>query len=214
MRGHYLSVGALFDIDAALKHVFALGPTFVMERLSGGVAVREYLNLELPAVLKRRVDMLARLVDDSVLHVEFQCRNDPRMGKRMAVYHALLAERYDEVRSVVIYFGRGAMRMPRGMSTGQMQFGFPLIDIREFDVEELLGTGRAADCELAWLAAKAALEFERIVQRVAGLPDRKRAQVLDLLLVLSDLRKLPRSVKLELKSMDTRIKLREDGLPM
>lgn len=78
-------MGALFDIDAALKHLFALGPTFVMERMSGGVAVREYLNLELPAVLKRRVDMLARLVDESILHVEFQCRNDTRMGKRMAV---------------------------------------------------------------------------------------------------------------------------------
>lgn len=100
------------------------------------------------------------------------------------------------------------------MSTGQMRFDFALLDIREFDVDELLGTGRAADCVLAWLAAEAATEFERIVQRVAGLPDRKRAQALDLLLVLSDLRKLPRYVKLELKRMDTRIKLREDGLLM
>lgn len=207
-------MGALFDIDAALKHLFALGPTFVMDRMAGGVAVREYLNLELPAVLKRRVDMLAKLVDESVLHVEFQCRNDPCMGKRMAVYHALLAERYDEVRSVVIYFGRGPMRMPRGMSTGQMRFGFKLIDIREFDVEDLLGTGRAADCVLAWMAARRGAEFKYILEKTAKLPVGERWETWALMVVLSDLRTLPRYARMELQRMDTQIRMRDDGLLM
>jgi len=207
-------VGALFDIDAALKHLFSLGPTFVMDRMSGGVAVREYLNLELPAVLKRRVDMLSRLVDESVLHVEFQCRNDPRMGKRMAVYHALLAERYDEVRSIVLYFGRAPLRMARGMSTRQMKFDYELIDIREFDPMELLKTGRDTDCVLAFLAARSDAEFKSVLSHAARLPADIRWRALALLVVLSELRPLPRYVKLELNRMDTRIRLRDDGLLM
>ncbi|MBM3764187.1 MAG: hypothetical protein FJW32_02240 [Acidobacteria bacterium] len=207
-------MGALFDIDAALKHLFSLGPSSVMDRAANGVAVRELLNVELAAVLKRRVDLLARLYEESVLHVEFQCRNDARMGKRMGVYHAVLAERYGEVRSVVLYFGRGPMRMPRGMATRQMTFDYELIDIREFDSEELLKTGRDTDCVLAFLAARSDAEFKKVLSHAAKLPADLRWRAWALLVVLSELRPLPRYVKLELNRMDTRIRLRDDGLLM
>lgn len=185
-----------------------------MDRASDGLAVREFLNVEMAAVLKRRVDLLARLADESVLHLEFQCRNDSRMGKRMAVYHAVLAERYGEVRSVVLYFGRGPMTMPRGMATRQMAFDYDLIDIREFDPAELLKTGRDTDCVLAFLAARSDADFRNVLSHAAKLPADLRWRAWALLVVLSELRPLPRYVKLELNRMDTRIRLRDDGLLM
>jgi predicted transposase YdaD len=207
-------VGALFDVDAALKHVFMLGPSFVMERATNGRAVREYLNVELASLLKRRVDVLARLEDDTVLHVEFQCRNDSRMGKRMAVYHAVLAERYGEVRSVVLYFGQPRLNMPRQMTTRQMAFAYELIDIRDFEAAEMLETGRDTDCVLALLAARRDSEFQRVLAHVEQLPEALRWRAWALLIVLSDLRELPRYVRLELERMDTRIRMRDDGLLM
>ena len=41
-----------------------------------------------------RVDFLARLEDESVLHIEFQSFNDPNMPFRMLRYYLAILERY------------------------------------------------------------------------------------------------------------------------
>jgi hypothetical protein len=141
------------DSDGLLKDILQNDQTIVTGRLTRAVEVAEYLNVELPAVQQRRVDLAMLLVDGSILHVEFQSRNDRRMPRRMAMYHLLLDERFQRpLRRVVLYVGRARMRMQRTLDTGRLQFGYETVDIRSFEVDEFLATGAPADCALAILA--------------------------------------------------------------
>ena len=69
--------------DGPLKDILQRDPTILIGRLTGGREVVEFLNVELPAMQQRRVDLAMLLADGSILHVEFQSRNDPRMARRM-----------------------------------------------------------------------------------------------------------------------------------
>jgi fido (protein-threonine AMPylation protein) len=158
------------------------------------------------------VDLLARLEDESLQHLEIQGRNDRRMARRMVVYHALLAERYgDEFRSAVLYFGEAPMRMPTVLKTRQLGFWYDCVDIRSFDVEELLESGRAGDCVLAFLAGN---KYRRVLKRVREFAAPERERAMALLAVLSNLRTLPRSVRLEVEKMGQLYDVRKNTLLM
>ncbi|MDX1980192.1 MAG: hypothetical protein SFV51_07985 [Bryobacteraceae bacterium] len=65
-----------FDFDGAIKDLFQWDLPSLMSSLAGGVAVRAFLNVELPKVQQRRVDLAVLLADDTILHIEFHGRND------------------------------------------------------------------------------------------------------------------------------------------
>lgn len=69
-----------FDFDGALKELLQKQPSVFLDKLTGGVAVQEFLNVELPRVQQRKVDLLLRLVDGTLLHIESQTRNHRDMA--------------------------------------------------------------------------------------------------------------------------------------
>src|SRR6266496_6630517 len=102
----------------------------VLERLTRGIPIREFLNVELPRLQTLKVDLAIALEDDSILHIEFQSRNDRRMAYRMGNYHFLLAETYErELRQVVLYVGQDRMQMPSRHDNGGMHYEYDLLDI-------------------------------------------------------------------------------------
>ena len=108
--------------DGPLKDILQRDPTILIGRLTGGREVVEFLNVELPAIQQRSVDLAMLLADGSILHVEFQSRNDARMARRMAMYHLLLSERFERpLRQVVLYVGAARMCMPRELNSGVMR---------------------------------------------------------------------------------------------
>jgi hypothetical protein len=48
----------------------------LLRHLTGRIAIEQFLNVELPKVQERRVDLVARLKDGSIFHLEFQASND------------------------------------------------------------------------------------------------------------------------------------------
>ena len=69
------------DQDVSLKLLFRHSRGRVAKRLFGSRVV-EWLNVEQPKVNNLRVDMLARMDDGTLRHVEFASKNDPDMGFR------------------------------------------------------------------------------------------------------------------------------------
>ena len=51
--------------------------------LTGGVRVVEFLNVELPSVQARRLDLVLLLANGPLLHIELQSSNDRDMRLRM-----------------------------------------------------------------------------------------------------------------------------------
>jgi hypothetical protein len=132
-------VGQRFQFDGALKQFFERQqPSLVMD-LTGGVAVKQSLNVELPRVQERKVDLVLLLTDESLLHIEFQGTNSKDMALRISEYYLLLLSRYQRpIRQVVLYVGRPRMRMSSVLDHGPLRFSYSLRDIREWPARKLL----------------------------------------------------------------------------
>lgn len=171
----------------------------------------EFLNVELPRVRERRLDLLALLVDDSLLHVEFQSTNRGDMPFRMAEYYLLLARKFRRpVRQVALYVGARPMRMKSGFTHGRMTFDYALHDIREWNASQLLASGSAADHVLSVLCAKP--DVRQVLRKLATLRAADREAAIGSLLALAGLRGFETIVKQELKKMPIVIDWKKNSL--
>jgi hypothetical protein len=194
--------GGLIRYDAVLKDLFQQDHPALLEQLTGGVAVRESLNVEFAAVVERRADLLFRLADDSLFHLDFQSENDRDMPYREGIYGLMAAQKYRrKIRQVVLYTGPARMRMPVWLDLGEIKVAYSLVDIRAFDAEALLKSGRPGDFALAMLSRGGVDKVREILERAARLRGPQREKVLGQLVALSGLRRLGGTVTIELKSM-------------
>ena len=190
------------NYDLVVKDLFQRDHPSLLDRLTGGVAVREVLNVELARVEKRMADLVFLLADGTILHLEFQSANDRDMAYRMGIYCLLLGQKYRRrVRQVVLYLGHPKMRMASHVDLGENIFSYKLIDIRELDARQLIASGRPGDLALAMLAGGGTERVLEIAKRAFGLEGAERQRVLYQLVQLSGLRRLTGSLTMELKTM-------------
>ncbi len=209
-------VSERFHTDGLLKDMFQHDRPTLLKRLAGGLAVREYLNVEFPKLIERRLDLVLLLADGSILHIEVQGANDRDMPYREGVYCFLLGQKYRrrKIRQVVLYVGRPKMNMPAGVDLGDTAGAYSLIDMREFDVDALLASPRPADYALAILARNGEARVAEIVRRIVRLKGPVRERALAQLLVLSGLRGLPRRVQWEIERMSVVLDIRKNPVLM
>src|SRR5215831_15063467 len=156
----------VLDFDAALKLLFQEDRPTILRRLSRGVAIREFLNLELPAVRQRRVDVVCALADGSLLHIEFQSTRDPDMAYRMLEYYVLLRRKYRRpLRQVVLFVGSFRLSMSTGLEEENLRFRYEVLDIREIRVQELLNSDNHGNWALAVLAGDGKERWREILRR-------------------------------------------------
>ena len=70
--------------DTTLKTLFQAPPPQLLQLLVGGQA-HTMLTVEYPTVQMRRPDLVVRLTDGRLYHLELQSANDPAMPWRMLV---------------------------------------------------------------------------------------------------------------------------------
>ena len=80
--------------DLVVKDLFQRDHPSLLDQLTGGVPVREILNVELARVEERRADLVLSLADRTILLIEFQSGNDQDMPYRMGIYCLLLGQKY------------------------------------------------------------------------------------------------------------------------
>jgi hypothetical protein len=189
--------------DSVIKDLFQRDPgSMLLHLLTGGVPVRQILNVELTRVLERRADAVFLLDDESVFHLEFQTRNDKEMPYREGIYCLLLGKTYRRpIRQTVIYLGEAKMRMQNKLNLGRTKVAYTLIDIRDIDATTLISSGRPADLALAMLARGGPEQLPEILKRTAALEDGERDKVIAELAQLSGLRRLQGTLIMELDRM-------------
>lgn len=191
-----------FAYDRVLRDLFQMDNPSLLEQLTGGLHVREFLNVQFPKTLEQRADLVALLEDDSIFHFEIQGQNDMEIEYRQGFYCLMISQQYRRPLSqVILYVGQEKLRMKSELHVAKMDFKFTLIDIREFDAAMLLRSGSAGDLALAMLAKGGTEQLADIAQKAAGLSGQARARVLTQLVMLSGLRKLSEKVKMELENM-------------
>ncbi len=201
-----------FRYDAVVKDLFQQDRPSLLDELAGGVAVKEFLNLELTSVEERVADLLVLLADDTILHIDFQSSNDPDMAYREGLYAVMAGWKFrsKRIRQVVVYMGRAKMRMPDRLDLGCLQAAFRLMDIRELDSEKLLESGRPGDFALAMLAGGGMAKLRKIVAQANRLPAPKRQRALTQLAMLSGLRGASERLTMEFKNMGISVEIDEN----
>ena len=192
------------NYDLVVKELFERDHPSLLDELAGGVAVRQILNSEFAVALARRADLVFLLEDESILHLEFQSRNDKDMPYRAGIYCLLLAQKYRRrVRQAVIYLGQPKMKMDNFLDLGQTKVAYSLIDIRELDARALMASGNPGDLALATLASGGPEQVVEIWKRAARLKGNERQRAFFRIGLLSGLRRLDERLIMELKDMGT-----------
>ena len=180
------------------------GPPQQLLRLLAGGQAREMLTVEYPTVRMRRPDLVVRLTDDRLYHLELQSDNDTEMPWRMLEYYGLLYRQYRQPPvQHVLYVGKVPMTLGTRIEHATLSFQYAAIDIRTLDRQPLLRSAVLEDNLLALLCRGGATRtaIRRILTRIATLSGAARTDALAALLILAGLRSVQPLVREEVHQM-------------
>lgn len=189
--------------DTTLKTLFQAPPQQLLHLLVGGEA-REMLTVEYPSVRMRRPDLVVRLTDGRVYHLELQSDNDAAMPWRMLEYYGLLYQRYGrQPLQHVLYVGEPPMTLVAQIAHTALSFRYEAIDVRTLDGQPLLRSPVLEDNILALLCRGGATRatVQHILARIATLSGVARTEALTIVLILAGLRHLQPLVREETQQM-------------
>lgn len=197
------SANELPGYDRVLKDMFLHDRPWLLGKITGGSRILEFLNVELPRTIERRADLVLRLSGRRIHHLELQSTNFAELPYRQGAGGFLLVRRFrgHRIGQTVLYVGEAKMRMPSSLHVGAVGVRYRLIDIREYDAREMMGTGRPVDLVLATLAGEGIRNLRHILERICTLPDEQRRRALAQAAILSGLRRAGNHFKMELNDM-------------
>jgi predicted transposase YdaD len=198
--------------DLTLKALFHGLPVRLLEILTGGRA-EEVLNVEFPSVRKRQPDLVLRLDDGRVYHLELQSTGDPAMPWRMLEYYGLIRQRYQApVLQQVLYVGQGPSTLADGLALDQLSFRYQVVDIRDIDCRSLLASPSLEDNLLALLCRlhDEGEAVRAVLGKIAALDQNQRRDALERLQILCGLRPLQAAIESEVKRMPITLNLRDN----
>ena len=193
------------QFDTTLKELFLATPRSLVEQLTG-CAIEAWLMNEQPSVKIRRIDLVARLTDGRILHVELQEDDDPNMPWRMLEYYAPLRLTYErEPWQIVLYVGAGRPKRMIHIREKRLRFSYDVIDIRQLNAEPLLESDQLSDNLLAILCNVKDVRAvsRRILQKLRALPMKQAKDAAFKLTILSKLRRAEKIVLKEVNAMFT-----------
>ncbi len=176
--------------DIALKDIFEEIP-HRLSKILAPAPIKELLPTNFPST-ELRVDFLARLEDESILHIEFQSFNDPNMPFRMLRYYLAILERYPNspIKQLLVYVGNRKLRMKSRLRLRNLSFSYEMIDIRQIDCKVLLESPDPMDRLLACLCKveDEAYLIEKLIKTMESMNEEERKDYLLKALTLTELR--------------------------
>ncbi len=193
----------MHEYDAALKLLLQSPGDSVLRQMTG-IRVQRWLSPEIPQVQTSRVDLLGASANGSLIHVELQSTNHPKMALRMAEYALQIYRQLGKFpKQIVLYAGKAPMRMQASWREEEFTYSYTLIDMRTLDGEILLSSAAIEDNLLAILTRlrdqKAAIR--QILKRIATLQAAERKLAFAQFLIISGLRRLAPAIKEEAQNM-------------
>ena len=177
--------------DNLLKTIFFDAMPALL-RLLECAPVVEYLTVEFPRKHKMVADMVARLADGRILHLEFQVENDPEMHWRCYHYFGAISQRWPkaDVVQVVIYLGRGPLTMQPRIRKRTCKYDYSILNMQDVPARVFLNSPRSAERALAVVSksARPRETIRRILASWKSLPENELRENVDRLRTLSQLR--------------------------
>jgi len=179
-----------FVYDRTLRELFQNAPKALIKLLVNK-EIKEVLETSFPKVEERRVDLLTRLKDNTLFHLEIQSINDTLMPKRMLKYASLIYENYDEFpQQMVLYVGNRDIKIKSKIKKKNLRYNYEVKDIREFDCSKLIESDDITDNIMAILCNIKDIDklFAKLQEKLLNLESKKREDYLRKLFYLLRLR--------------------------
>ncbi len=199
--------------DTTLQTLFHAPPQQLLRLLIGGQA-QEMLTVEYPTVRMRRPDLVVRLTDGRLYHLELQSDNDSTMPWRMLEYYGLLYQHYTpQPLQQVLYVGASRMTLATQIDHTSLVFEYDAIDIRTLDGVPLLHSPILEDNLLAVLCrdGTSRATVRHILARIAALAGTARSEALTTLLLLAGLRQAQPLIHEEAQQMALTFNIHNDA---
>jgi predicted transposase/invertase (TIGR01784 family) len=179
-----------FLYDRTLRELFQEVPRTLIKLLVGQ-EIKEVLETSFPKVEERRVDLLTRLEDDTLFHLEIQSINDTLMPSRMLKYASLIYEHYGEFpKQMVLYIGVKKIRIKNEISTKNLWYNYEVKEISEFDCSKLMESESITDNIIAILCNIKDIDkfYNKLMLKLGKIESKKREDYLRKLFYLMRLR--------------------------
>jgi len=199
--------------DRTLKGLLHRLPVQLFELLTGST-LSELLPVEFPAVRMLIPDFVGRLADGRIVHLELTTKNESGLVWRVHDYYSLLRAAFPgaKILQIILYMGAAPLTIRGELEDGPLRFSCRVVDFRELDGERLLASASLDDNILAVLCClpDAPNALRQIVERMAVLGPKERADLAQELLILCGLRGLEETARKELETMPIEIDLMEN----
>jgi hypothetical protein len=166
--------------------------------------VAQWRNSALSRTREQRVDLLGETRTGALVHIELQSTNQAHMAFRMSDYaHAICAKFGRFPHQLVLYVGRGRMRMKGALVGPHIRYECPMLDIRELDTAPLLRSTSLEDNVIAVLTASGdnVEAVQKILARISRAAAEDRGRALVELTLLASLRQLESIIEREANHM-------------
>ena len=178
--------------DNLLKTIFFDAMPALL-RVLGCAPVVEYLSIEFPRKHKMVADVVARLEDGRILHLEFQVKNDPEMHWRCYHYYGAIQQRWPEaeVIQVVVYLGSEPLTMVSSIKRRKCRYSYDILNMQEVPARVFLRSPKSAERALAAVckSANPRATIRAILASWKSLPENELRENIQRLTTLSQLRK-------------------------
>jgi len=167
------------DIDITIKDIILpLLESKLMKDIIG-IKYKRELDTVFTTTKERRVDLLLESEDGSILHIEFQTTNDRTMLYRMFEYYSLIKMEYKEktIHQKLIYLGEDKCNMKNTLKDSKLSYEYELIDLKDFQCDDLLESDNMADITFAFLCNVRNREklFRKALSKLRKLPEQERS---------------------------------------
>ncbi len=190
-----------------------------------GIDIVKYepLELKLAKTMEREVDFLYKIYDhqgkSSLLHLEFQTRNNGEMLARMQEYHGIIYRLHKmPIRHIVVYLGKRKSTMKSTLAPNVVFTGFDMINITEIDSKQLISSQIPEVVVMALLGNFAIDDLEKVLTEILNklkkLTDSqgKLKKYINQLVILARIRNLENIVSQKLSIMPIQYNVEKDGL--
>ena len=179
--------------DLLLKHLFKNPATKLIEIILGKKVNWQLLqDTDLKIVKNREADLVVKLEDNTILHIEIQSTNDPSMPYRMFEYFYLITDKYKpkDLIQVCIYIGKEPLKMSDKIQFSDWTYRYRLIDMKDIPCKELVSSPNITDKLLAGLCKIEDPRFyvENVIKEIKKANPKDRKELFTLFLEISKIR--------------------------
>ena len=177
--------------------------------------VARSLNVELPRLNRVVPDLVFELVDESVLHIDAQAKNQAQFEWRCLDYYSAIQQQYwpPEIVQVVIYLGDEPLRIPAKISHRRLTYQYEILELAKVPARTFLESPADAERILAVLCQST--DPRETIREILGgwkhLPRKRIEELMERLSALSLLRKCDTIAIEEIERMPIEIDITESA---